>query len=177
MPTGRKQVSFSISSTRSVTRERETLLRTMRSPRYVALLDRLVDAAHEPRLRSDVEATRARTVTGRLARKRWKRLRRAVAALDHEPADSSLHEVRRRAKQVGYAYEAISPVETKRAPKAAARAEALQQLLGDNQDRVIARQWLADAAADHPQASFVAGELAGLLRSEQRESGPRHAAR
>ena len=66
-----------------------------------------------------------------------------------------------------HAYEAISPVETKRAPKAAARAEALQQLLGDNQDRVIARQWLADAAADHPQASFVAGELAGLLRSEQ----------
>jgi len=148
--------------------ERESLLRVMRSQRYVALLDRLVDAASNPRVRRDVGSVRARKVANRLARKPLKRLRGAVRALGQKPEDASLHEVRRRAKQARYAFEAISPVEPKRAPVAAERAEALQQLLGDNQDRVVARQWLAETASHSPNLAFVAGELAELLASEQR---------
>ncbi|MDQ1480073.1 MAG: hypothetical protein QOI44_934, partial [Actinomycetota bacterium] len=56
------------------------------------------------------------------------------------------------------------------AGKLAERAAAIQGTLGDHQDRAVARAWLADATTEIGEAEvgFVAGELAGLLASEQR---------
>ena len=48
-------------------------------------------------------------------------------------------------------------------------AAGIQATLGDHQDRVVARQWLIDAAnaIDQSQSAFVAGELSALLSGEQ----------
>jgi CHAD domain-containing protein len=143
----------------------------MRSDRYAALLDDLVDAARDPFGLSHQGSRRARKVAPGLARRPWKRLCKAIRKLGDDPADTDLHRVRRRAKQARYALEAVAPVHGSRASKLAGRAADIQGTLGDHQDRVVARGWLAESAADVDDAgaTFVAGELAGLLAAEQRE--------
>jgi CHAD domain-containing protein len=149
--------------------KREALLAVMRSDRYAALLDDLVDARRAPFILAHRGARRARKVAPDLARKPWNRLCGAIRSLGDDPSDADLHRVRRRAKQARYALEAIDAVSKPGAGKLAARAAAIQATLGDHQDRSVARAWLADAAAQIDQAAvaFVAGELAGLLAGEQ----------
>jgi CHAD domain-containing protein len=99
-----------------------------------------------------------------------RRFRKHARALDEEPTDPDLHEARKRAKQVRYAFELIAPVVGKRASFAAARFEEVQEVLGDHQDAVVAEKWLADAAADAAsrEECFAAGALAGLIVVRQR---------
>ncbi len=80
-------------------RDREALLDAMRSDRYTALLDRLVDATRSPRIKDGKDDERATKVVRKLTRGPWKRLRRAVKKLPASPDDRQLHEVRKRAKQ------------------------------------------------------------------------------
>ena len=148
-------------------RKREELLRSMRSPRYARLLDRLVDAADAPKVLDDVAKQRARPAAYRLARRPWRRLRKSIAALGSPPEDTALHEVRRRAKQARYATETLAVVDTRWPERVAARAEAVQELLGEYQDRVVARAWLEEIAPDRPDLAFMAGDLAARLSFEQ----------
>ena len=53
--------------------------------------------------------------------------------------------------------------------RVAGRAEALQELLGEYQDRVVARAWLEDIAPDRPDLAFLAGDLAARCSFEQDE--------
>ena len=79
---------------------RAELLAGLRAPRYVDLLDRLVDAAHRPRLLLRVAAddeTDADVLRG-LVLIPWRHLRRAVEALPDDPPDPALHEIRIRGK-------------------------------------------------------------------------------
>jgi len=150
-------------------RERKALLHKMQSSRYATLLDRLVDAARAPEVLRDLGSRPARKVARRLARKPWRRLCRSARDLGNQPPDAALHEVRRRAKQARYALEAVGTVTRGRASALADDAAAIQQALGDHQDRVVARAWLLDAAgaADQPREAFVAGEVAEMLSAEQ----------
>ena len=150
-------------------REREALLTVMRSDRYAALLDDLVDAARDPFVLPRRGTRRARKVAPALARKPWKGFCRAIRSLGDAPSDADLHRVRRKAKQARYALEAINAVNKRGAAKLAERAAAIQGTLGDHQDRAVARAWLADATAeiDQPDVALVAGELAGLRAGEQ----------
>jgi CHAD domain-containing protein len=148
-------------------RKREELLRSMRSPRYARLLDRLVDASHAPKVLDEVATKRARPVAYRLARRPWRRLRKSIAALGPSPEDPALHEVRRRAKHARYATESLAVLDSDWPEAVAARAEALQEILGEHQDRVVARAWLEDIAPDRPDLAFLAGELAARLSFEQ----------
>ncbi len=78
---------------------------------------------------------------GAAARAAVRRVRRRVP--DHGTAgDPELHELRKAAKRARYALEVIAPLEGRRATEAAARFEAVQELLGDHQDSVVARQLL-----------------------------------
>lgn len=160
-------------------RERGELLRCLRSERYEKLLDRLEAAAK--RLPTNEAADRpARKVAVRLTRRPCRRLYRAVRALAPDAPDATLHKVRRRAKQARYALEAVALVD-ERAIVVATRAEKIQQVLGDYQDRVVARRWLLETVRtiDRPETAFAAGELAAGLRAEQRElrTRGRHACR
>lgn len=149
------------------TRHRAALLEAMTSPRYLALLDRLVDATRRPDLRA-LDPPHPRRRARRLARRPWKRLRRTVAALPEHPTDEQLHEVRKRAKHARYALEAIAPRSPRRVARLAVRISDLQDVLGEQHDAVGAADWLRAAAADHdePGTAFAGGVLAGRFLAD-----------
>ncbi len=146
---------------------RAHLLQSMRSARYAALLDRLVDAARAPRLLPAASAPAAEALPALVAAS-WTDLRRAIGALAPHPADAALHAVRIRAKRCRYAAEAAAAIVGKRARSFARAVAAVQDVLGAHQDAVVARMWLRDAAAGATGAeAFVLGELAGLVRVDE----------
>ena len=151
-------------------RERDALLVVLKSLRYVTLLDRLVDVARDPNTTHDIGPRRAHDVALRLGRRPWRRLRKSIRELDREPNDADLHRVRRRAKQARYALEAVSDIAGKREAERAERAARVQETLGEHQDRVVAQRWLLDSAdaLHQTRAAFTAGQLSGLLASDQR---------
>jgi CHAD domain-containing protein len=151
-------------------RDRDELLDAMRSPRYLALLDALVDAARAPRLRPHPRRRRARRAARHLTRRPWRRLRREVRSLPSRPPDAALHEVRKRAKQARYAYEAAAPLAGSGARRVAKRLADLQGVLGEHQDAVVATAWLEAAARQEGrgEVAFVAGLVAAGLAAEHR---------
>jgi CHAD domain-containing protein len=149
-----------------------TLQRALESHRYLALLDNLVATVREPpldRVHLDPDVRNRRAVE-RLTRKPWKRLRRAVDALTDEPSDPELHEVRKRAKQARYAYEATAPIIGKAARRLAKELAGLQDVLGAHQDAVVATDWLYQTAVEIGDArtGYAAGRLAQIFDDERR---------
>lgn len=149
---------------------REVLLGSMRSERYPALLDRLVGAADEPAVLPDVAAAPAAMVLGTVMDRPWKHLRNALDGLPDDAPDADLHLARIRTKRVRYGAEALTPVFGKPARRFARRAAALQEVLGEHQDAVVAQAWLREAATGGARRAFVAGELAMLEQRAAAES-------
>lgn len=145
-------------------RGRDQMLRALRSDRYDALLDRLVAAAARPRFLLRVDDTDDAEVLSRLARRPWKHLAAAVAALADCPSDLALHGVRIRAKRARYAAEAVAPAFGKPARAFARAVTELQDVLGEHQDAIVAAEWLRRAAASTADEStgFAAGQLAAI---------------
>jgi CHAD domain-containing protein len=85
--------------------DREQLLGALRTPRYLALLEALVEASRRPQLRGEGDVPAAAALAPLLTAS-WKRLRKGVAALGDEPEDADLHALRIRAKHLRYAAEA-----------------------------------------------------------------------
>ncbi len=142
------------------------LLDALRSERYDTVLDHLVLAARRPRLLLRVDDEDDRDVLRALVRKPWDQLARAVHALPDEPTDTALHEVRIKVKRARYAAEAIAPAIGKPARSFARALVALQDVLGDHQDAVVASEWLRRAAASAPNGEQ--GFAAGLLAARER---------
>jgi CHAD domain-containing protein len=147
---------------------RDHALAAMRERRYVALLDRLVEAAREPLVLEEVAAARATTALRPVLDAPWKHLKTAVGHLE-DPTDEALHQARIRAKRMRYAAEAVAPAFGKRATSFAERAERLQDVLGEHQDAVVAAAWLREAAGSGAQA-FVAGQLVAVEEAAKRDA-------
>jgi CHAD domain-containing protein len=131
------------------------------SPRYADLLDTLVAAANAPEL-LDGASLPASEALPPLVRRPWKELRAAVRDAGERPTAEQLHGIRIDAKRLRYAAEAVSIVVGERARTLAARAEALQDVLGEHQDAVVAAAWLRAWAADgNADGAFAAGVIAG----------------
>ncbi len=144
---------------------RARLLHFFEQPEYLALLDRMVEGAVNPRLLDNASEPAFDALRPMVA-KRWHKLRKAVEALDDPPADEQLHAVRLLAKRARYAAEAVEPVAGKAASSFASAAADLQDVLGAHQDAVVGQHWLRDEfRSGDPDLSFVVGELAGLERS------------
>jgi CHAD domain-containing protein len=141
---------------------RERLLSSMAEGRYVRLLDTLVDAARAPALLPEVGDAPAAVALAPTMDAPWKHLQAAVERALEDPSDETLHATRIRAKRVRYAAEALAPVFGKRARRFAEAAVALQDVLGEHQDAVVAGAWLREAAASTPSLAFVAGELVAI---------------
>jgi len=142
------------------------LLATLRSERYLSLLDRLVAAGNTPELLLEADLPASVLLPG-LVQRPWRALAKQVRALPDEPADAELHAVRIRTKRVRYAAEAVAPLVGRQARMFAEAAAALQEVLGDLNDAVIAESWLREWArgSRSGQGIFAAGELAGLERA------------
>ena len=150
------------------------MLGALRSRRYAVLLDRLVDAARQPRLAPPAGRETDEEVLTGLVRVAWDHLRHAVARLGDDPPDEDLHDIRKRAKRARYAAEAVEPMFEKRAHGLARALTEVQDVLGEHQDGVIAAQWLREAAtAVHDEATaFAAGQLV-MQESEAARRGRR----
>jgi len=153
------------------TRAVAQLLDALRSERYDTVLDHLVVAARRPRLLLRIDDNDDRDVLRGLVRGPWERLARTVRSLPEEPTDVALHEIRIKAKRARYAAEAVEPAIGKPARTFARALVALQDVLGDHQDAVVASEWLRRAAAVAPdgEQSFAAGLLAAKERAAIRE--------
>jgi CHAD domain-containing protein len=158
---------------------RATLLGAVRTARYLDLLDRLVEAAASPMLTRAADAP-ARDALPPLVERSWQRLREKAEKLDSDSADADYHRVRVLAKQARYGAEAVGPAlgtkRNKQAKKFAARAADVQDVLGDLQDSVVARETINEVASAHPEAgafNLAAGrlferELQGRLGNRER---------
>jgi CHAD domain-containing protein len=135
----------------------------MDSDPYIDLLDTLVEFAKNPAF-NDLAELPANQVAVELARRPWRRLRRAVQALPESPEPDQLHRIRILAKRSRYAAEAVAPVVGKRAVRFAEAAAALQSVLGEYRDAVTAEAWLRKAPGTGRRA-FVAGELAAAVKA------------
>jgi CHAD domain-containing protein len=150
---------------------RERLLEGMDSPRYLALLDRLTEAAAQPQFAAETKigfGRPARDVLPGLVRRPWKRLCSAVEDLPEVPADEQLHAVRILAKHTRYAAEAASGVIGKPASTFAKQIAAVQTVLGDHQDACVMEGWLRRVAPKtrSTREAMLIGQLIGLQRAE-----------
>jgi CHAD domain-containing protein len=129
------------------------LLKALDGNRYAVLLDRF-----ETTLTELEPATRKLTLDV-VAARQLKKLRRAVASLDAQPADTALHDLRKRGKRVRYAHELAD------AGKVVRRAKDLQDVLGEHQDSVVAEERLRALSHEAPPDQALA---AGLLVERER---------
>ncbi|HUJ91218.1 MAG TPA: CYTH and CHAD domain-containing protein [Gaiellaceae bacterium] len=145
-------------------RDRTALLRALGSARYLKLLDRFqaeLDA---------LEPSGDDVPLDALARRELKKLRKAVRALPEEPHDDELHRVRKLGKRARYASELAGRAGVVR------RAKALQDVLGEHQDAVVAEERLRALAAEAtPEQALAAGRLVDrerIRRAETRAAWP-----
>ncbi|MFG3102164.1 CHAD domain-containing protein [Streptomyces sp. NPDC048182] len=150
--------------------------RALGSARYLRLLEALDALMTEPPLRAKASGKTGK-VLGKGVLKEYDRLvERMEHALDQPPGqvrDVALHQARKEAKKVRYAAEVARPALGKPAGRLGKRAKAVQKVLGDHQDAVVAQEVLRElgvAAHAAHESAFTWGLLFGQERSraEQR---------
>ena len=142
---------------------RRRLLEGLDSRRYEELVVRLVRGALRARYtnrlvrstRREPRLTHGSSLGG---------LSKSAAALGSGSSDAAFHATRIDAKRVRYGAEVLASVFGKRATRFASAAGALQEVLGEHQDAVVAMAWLADRGieAEDQAVAFTAGRLAEL---------------
>ncbi|MGV2921918.1 CHAD domain-containing protein, partial [Streptomyces alfalfae] len=140
--------------------------------RYLALLDAVDALLAEPPLRPAA----AKPPADVLPKALLKDYARLAARVEHalglpagEERDLALHDARKAAKRARYAGEAATPALGKAAKRFARRMKAVQSVLGDHQDSVVAREALRALAVQ----AHLAGESAfswGLLYGQEEAS-------
>jgi inorganic triphosphatase YgiF len=138
----------------------------MSSPRFLALLDALVEAARAPRL-TEAAAARCDEALPPLVAKAWRRLAREAVELELDGTDDSWHEVRISGKRARYAVEALVPVFGDPAREFAKNLERVTELLGEHQDAVIASD-TARRLAGGRRVTGTTGFVLGLLHEAER---------
>ncbi|MER5930605.1 CYTH and CHAD domain-containing protein [Streptomyces sp. NPDC002054] len=144
---------------------RRRALAVLDHPRHLALLNTLDRLLADPPLLPAASEPAAKVLPKAVLRDHG----RLAARVDHalsleagEERDHALHDARKAAKRTRYAAEAATPALGSPARRLAKRAKAVQTLLGDHQDSVVARTALRDLAAQAHGAgepSFTWGVL------------------
>jgi len=123
-------------------------LAALESERYFRLLDTLDRLIVDPPLTGDNRkaAKQLPELLGHDKKRMRKAVRRALSAETAEEQDHQLHEVRKSAKRLRYAGEAVVPVLGAEGTELAKRAEEVQEILGGFQDSVVSRDLLRELA-------------------------------
>jgi CHAD domain-containing protein len=147
--------------------DRAALLEGMASARYFRLLDVLEGADSAP-------AGDGGDPPVELARREFKRLRKAAKALPKVPADEALHEIRIDAKRARYSAELAAPDLGKAGARFLDRAKDLQDVIGEHQDACVAETRLrALALHGGGKTGLTAGRL--IERQQRRRRNARRA--
>ncbi|WP_225847089.1 CYTH and CHAD domain-containing protein [Streptomyces sp. HPF1205] len=130
---------------------RRAAVAALDSRRFAALLDALEDLVNNPPLREGRARKPAAEHLSKAAAGDRRRLKRRMAAVRRaEPGperDRALHSARKAARRARHTAETAEPYGGKRAKRLRKRTKALQGLLGEHQDAVVARAELLDLAA------------------------------
>jgi CHAD domain-containing protein len=139
------------------------------SERLRLLLEQLSEAAEHPACRDEAWEP-CRSTLPPLVHHSWKRLRKPGHALDLNDADEDYHEVRKRAKHARYSAECVLPALDHHQEHAARRyikcAHAVQDILGEHQDAIVAGEQIRRIAAERPHDGTF-GLAAGRLLERQ----------
>lgn len=147
---------------RSRAERRRRMLAALDSERATALVDRLIAVSRNPHTAPQADDPADELLPG-LARKPWRRLRRAVDSLSASSTDQDLHRIRIHAKRARYAAEAVAPASGKPARRFAKAMTDIQDCLGELNDAIVIGGHLREAARADPTLAFPAGQLASLL--------------
>ncbi|MFI1221376.1 MULTISPECIES: CHAD domain-containing protein [unclassified Streptomyces] len=151
------------------TGSRRRIIGVLDGKRYLDLLDALDTLSADPPLCPAAGRAPEKALTRAVLRDYDRLAARVGHALDLPPGperDTALHEARKAAKRARYAGEAARPALGKPAKRLTRRVKAVQTVLGDHQDSVVAREALRALAIQ----SHAAGETAftwGLLYGQE----------
>ncbi len=152
---------------------RRAVVRTLRTKRYLGLLDQLDRLVTDPPLVERANRKAAKELPKHV-RRAYRRTARKAARLDG--SGEALHDVRKAAKRVRYATEVAVPAVGKQANRTRKRAREVTKVLGDHHDSVVIRPLLRDLAGQ----AHLAGENGftfGLLHERERVRGEQAAER
>ncbi|MFF2079973.1 CHAD domain-containing protein [Kitasatospora sp. NPDC058162] len=155
-------------------RARPEVVAALDSPRRRALGEALTTLLADPPLRPRAARAAVPELSRIAAREQRRTAARVHTALAAGPAerDGALHEARKAAKRARYAGEAAVPAVGAAAERYAERMKAVQEVLGEHQDAVVAAAALAGrpVAAGEPFAYGVlyAGQLAAAETARER---------
>jgi CHAD domain-containing protein len=149
---------------REATAARQLLADAMSSNRYFTLLDTIELFVAAPRFTGDDTPLEA------IAKSEYRKLRRAVRALDKDPSDEELHAVRIKGKRARYAAELAEGSTGKAVTRFISRAKKLQDVIGEHQDAVVAEEELRRVAGltRSQAAALTAGRLIERLEATKR---------
>ncbi|MGW2282194.1 CYTH and CHAD domain-containing protein [Streptomyces sp. NPDC001770] len=154
---------------------RRRILAALDSERHLALLDGLDALLADPPLLPAAGEDAAGTLAPAVLKDHDRLAARVHHALDLPPGhdrDRAMHEARKAAKRTRYAAEVARPALGKPAKRLAKRVEALQSLLGDHQDGVVARDALR-AMAVHAHGAGESAFTWGLLYGREEAAAAR----
>ncbi|GHA93067.1 MULTISPECIES: CYTH and CHAD domain-containing protein [Streptomyces] len=160
---------LTVSSTVRRAGSRRRVVSVLDGKRYLDLLESLDALLADPPLRSRAARKPAEVLPRAVTRDYARLATRVARALEQPPGegrDLALHEARKAAKRTRYAAEAARPALGRPARTFAKRVKAVQKILGDHQDSVVARDALRTLAA----RAHGAGESAftwGLLYGQE----------
>ena len=143
---------------------RTEMLAALKTVRYLDLRRTMLAGSEHPPV---VKATDKAAVeeVAPVVRSPWKKLASEVDKLGESPPDDALHAVRIRAKRCRYAAEATVPAFGKVAKRFADAVAKVQDVLGEHQDAVVAREWLAKTAPEcQPGEAYALGMLTEVER-------------
>jgi CHAD domain-containing protein len=154
-------LTVAITSRREDARKR--MLKTLRAPRYMRLLDRL-----EGELIAPPSGAQELSLE-RIAGDQFERLAREMAELGPDPADKALHDARKTTKRARYAAELAERARGRKATRFIDATKLLQDVLGDHQDASVAERTIRELAKGAPsEAAFAAGMVAERQRERRR---------
>jgi CHAD domain-containing protein len=146
----------------------DALFATMGQPRYHDLIDDLAQWHDHPPFTA-LAASPKTILAGHVASAERTLTKRMKRAARKQAPDEALHSARKAGKRARYAAEAAEPALGKSAHALAKSAAALQTLLGEHQDSVVATELLrriADQLADEGANPFTFG----ILVADQRRT-------
>lgn len=155
------------------------LVEVMDTDRYATLQDRLLELVAEPPWRGRARKKAAKVLPPLVdkavarAQRDWDAAQEAEEGGDHEERMHYLHETRKRAKAVRYAWEALTPAFGGDAAELASAWEQVTEHLGAVQDSVVAVTWLRElmaAAKDAAEPTHTYGVLIGMQLGLRRPS-------
>ncbi len=142
-------------------RARAELMAALDSPRYLALLDALAQVAAGPAETGEEPAA--------IAASQFRKLREEIRRAGPAPDETTLHELRKRAKRIRYAAERARKAGDQSLRPVVDRAKALQDVLGASQDATVAEIELRELVGEvtTPARAVAIGRLIERERAER----------